>query len=107
MPIALHINGIDLNGGRCRLAEGEKTNGRWAMAAVAGILGQELLGVTPAWYLHGEKVYSLLVPTCRSSTSTALALKIQLYLSCTHINKLYLRDTYMERRALPFPSLRC
>ena len=26
------------------------------MAAVVGILGQELLGVTPAWYLHGEKV---------------------------------------------------
>lgn len=40
----------------CRFAEGEKTNGRWAMAAVVGILGQELLGVTPAWYLHGEKV---------------------------------------------------
>ena len=40
----------------CRFAEGEKTNGRWAMAAVVGILGQEILGVTPAWYLHGEKV---------------------------------------------------
>lgn len=40
----------------CRLAEGEKTNGRWAMVAVVGILGQELLGVHPAWYLHGEKV---------------------------------------------------
>ena len=26
-------------------AEAEKTNGRWAMMAVAGILGQELLGV--------------------------------------------------------------
>ncbi len=26
------------------------------MAAVVGILGQEILGVTPAWYLHGEKV---------------------------------------------------
>lgn len=41
-----------------RLAEGEKTNGRWAMVAVAGIMGQELLGVQPAWYLHGEKVSS-------------------------------------------------
>jgi len=40
----------------CRLAEGEKTNGRWAMVAVVGILGQEILGVHPAWYLHGEKV---------------------------------------------------
>ena len=29
------------------------------MAAVVGILGQELLGVTPAWYLHGEKVQML------------------------------------------------
>lgn len=41
----------------CRLAEGEKTNGRWAMMAVVGILGQEILGVHPAWYMHGEKVY--------------------------------------------------
>jgi light-harvesting complex I chlorophyll a/b binding protein 5 len=41
------------------LAEAEKTNGRWAMAAVAGILGQELLGVQPAWYLHGQKEYWL------------------------------------------------
>jgi len=40
-------------------AEAEKTNGRWAMAAVAGILGQEALGVQPAWYLHGQKEYWL------------------------------------------------
>jgi light-harvesting complex I chlorophyll a/b binding protein 5 len=36
----------------CRLkwyAEAEKTNGRWAMMAVAGILGQELLGVDAKW----------------------------------------------------------
>ena len=26
------------------------------MVAVVGILGQEILGVHPAWYLHGEKV---------------------------------------------------
>lgn len=42
-----------------RLAEGEKTNGRWAMMAVLGIMGQDLLGVQPAWYLHGEKVKQL------------------------------------------------
>jgi len=41
------------------LAEGEKTNGRWAMMAVVGILGQEILGVHPAWYLHGDKEYWL------------------------------------------------
>ncbi|KAK9828973.1 hypothetical protein WJX72_003158 [[Myrmecia] bisecta] len=40
-------------------AEGEKTNGRWAMAAVAGILGQELLGVEPRWYAAGAKEYAL------------------------------------------------
>lgn len=33
--------------------EAEKTNGRWAMAAVAGILGQELLGRTPEWWNVG------------------------------------------------------
>lgn len=32
-----------------RYQEAEKMNGRWAMMAVAGILGQELLGVTPKW----------------------------------------------------------
>ncbi|KAG1673573.1 hypothetical protein FOA52_003873 [Chlamydomonas sp. UWO 241] len=37
--------------------EAEKTNGRWAMMAVAGIMGQELLGVTPAWYEAGAKEY--------------------------------------------------
>jgi light-harvesting complex I chlorophyll a/b binding protein 5 len=40
-------------------AEAEKTNGRWAMAAVAGILGQELLGVTPVWFNAGLKEYAL------------------------------------------------
>lgn len=68
-----HLEGVDLPGNRGFdplnlavnndrlpwLAEGEKTNGRWAMVAVAGIMGQELLGVQPAWYLHGEKEYWL------------------------------------------------
>lgn len=40
-------------------AEAEKTNGRWAMMAVAGILGQELLGVTPVWYEAGSKDYGI------------------------------------------------
>lgn len=39
--------------------EAEKTNGRWAMAAVAGILGQELLGVEPKWYEAGAKDYGV------------------------------------------------
>lgn len=42
-----------------RYAEAEKTNGRWAMMAVAGILGQELLGVTPAWWEAGAKEYDI------------------------------------------------
>jgi light-harvesting complex I chlorophyll a/b binding protein 5 len=43
--------------------EAEKTNGRWAMAAVAGILGQEALGVTPKWFEAGAKDYGTpLVP---------------------------------------------
>ncbi|EIE20191.1 light harvesting complex a protein [Coccomyxa subellipsoidea C-169] len=37
--------------------EAEKTNGRWAMAGVAGILGQELLGVQPKWFEAGAKDY--------------------------------------------------
>ncbi|KAK9830814.1 hypothetical protein WJX74_008475 [Apatococcus lobatus] len=40
-------------------AEAEKINGRWAMAAVAGIMGQELLGVTPVWYNAGLKDYAI------------------------------------------------
>lgn len=44
---------------RCRYAEAEKTNGRWAMMAVAGILGQELLGVTPKWFNAGAKDYPI------------------------------------------------
>ena len=39
--------------------EAEKTNGRWAMMAVAGILGQELLGVDAKWYEAGAKEYDL------------------------------------------------
>lgn len=39
--------------------EAEKTNGRWAMMAVAGILGQELLGVEPAWFEAGAKDYGV------------------------------------------------
>lgn len=30
---------------------------RWAMAAVAGILGQEILGVQPVWFNAGAKEY--------------------------------------------------
>jgi len=45
--------------GCCRYAEAEKTNGRWAMMAVAGILGQELLGVTPEWWNAGAKDYGV------------------------------------------------
>eukprot|EP01025_Chloroclados_australasicus_P031320 TRINITY_DN3169_c0_g1_i1.p1 TRINITY_DN3169_c0_g1~~TRINITY_DN3169_c0_g1_i1.p1 ORF type:complete len:273 (-),score=28.18 TRINITY_DN3169_c0_g1_i1:220-936(-) len=40
-------------------AEAEKTNGRWAMAGVAGIMGQELLGVTPKWFEAGAKKYDI------------------------------------------------
>ncbi|GAX81227.1 hypothetical protein CEUSTIGMA_g8659.t1 [Chlamydomonas eustigma] len=40
------------------LVEGEKTNARWAMAAVAGILGQELLTETK-WWEAGAKDYDL------------------------------------------------
>ena len=42
-----------------RYVEAEKTNGRWAMAAVAGILGTELLGVTPKWFEAGAKDYGV------------------------------------------------
>jgi light-harvesting complex I chlorophyll a/b binding protein 5 len=44
---------------RFRLAEGEKTNGRWAMMAVVGILGTELLGVEPKWFEAGAKEYDI------------------------------------------------
>lgn len=40
-------------------AEAEKTNGRWAMMAVAGILGQELLGVPVKWFEAGQASYDL------------------------------------------------
>jgi len=40
-------------------AEAEKTNGRWAMAAVAGILGAEALGVPTKWYEAGAAEYDL------------------------------------------------
>lgn len=34
-------------------------NGQWAMAGVAGILGQELLGVSPKWFNAGAKEYPI------------------------------------------------
>jgi light-harvesting complex I chlorophyll a/b binding protein 5 len=40
-------------------AEAERQNARWAMIGVAGILGQEVLGVTPKWFLHGTKDYGV------------------------------------------------
>ena len=40
-----------------RYVEAEKTNGRWAMAAVAGILGQELAGVSTTWFEAGAADY--------------------------------------------------
>ncbi|WIA08601.1 hypothetical protein OEZ85_008030 [Tetradesmus obliquus] len=40
-------------------AEAEKTNGRWAMMAVVGILGTELLGVQPSWWEAGAKDYGV------------------------------------------------
>jgi len=40
-------------------AEAEKTNGRFAMAAVAGILGQELLVPDVKWFEAGAKDYDL------------------------------------------------
>jgi len=36
-------------------AEAERQNGRWAMMAVAGILGTASLGVEPLWYEAGAK----------------------------------------------------
>jgi len=47
-------------------AEAEKTNGRWAMAAVAGILGQELAG-QGHWFDAGAKEYAI-----PASTLTAI-----------------------------------
>ena len=38
-------------------AEAERQNARWAMIGVAGILGQEILGVQPKWFLHGTVDY--------------------------------------------------
>lgn len=38
--------------------EAEKMNGRWAMAAVAGILATDALGL-PAWYEAGAREYAL------------------------------------------------
>jgi light-harvesting complex I chlorophyll a/b binding protein 5 len=40
-------------------AEAERQNARWAMIAVAGILGQEVLGVTPKWFAAGAKDYGV------------------------------------------------
>lgn len=67
---------------RPRYTEAEKTNGRWAMMAVAGILGQELLGVQPTWWEAGAKDYGvpmapllamefLVRHTCNSSSSSS------------------------------------
>lgn len=42
-----------------RFVEGEKTNGRWAMMAVVGILGAEALGVPVKWYEAGAAQYDL------------------------------------------------
>ena len=36
--------------------EAELTNGRWAMAAVAGILFTEFTGVAPKWFEVGAQV---------------------------------------------------
>lgn len=52
--------GLGQNADRLKwYVEAEKTNGRWAMMAVAGILGQELLGVDAKWYEAGAKEYDL------------------------------------------------
>ncbi|MEW5303681.1 MAG: hypothetical protein WDW36_006350 [Sanguina aurantia] len=40
-------------------AEAEKTNGRWAMLGVAGILGTEALGVPTKWYEAGAATYDI------------------------------------------------
>lgn len=61
----LHGSGVELATLCTRLrrlkwyAEAEKTNGRWAMMAVAGILGQEALGVPVKWYEAGAATYEL------------------------------------------------
>lgn len=39
--------------------EAELQNGRWAMMAVAGILGTSALGVGPVWYEAGKADYAL------------------------------------------------
>jgi hypothetical protein len=50
-------------------AEAEKTNGRWAMAAVAGILFTDLVGL-PKWWQVLDQVRSM--AACRRSRSWAL-----------------------------------
>lgn len=40
-------------------AEAEKTNGRWAMMGVVGVLGAELLGVPVKWFEAGAQQYDL------------------------------------------------
>jgi hypothetical protein len=42
----------------CRYQEAEKTNGRWAMAAVAGILFTDAMGL-PKWYEAGALEYNI------------------------------------------------
>lgn len=40
-------------------AEAELQNGRWAMMAVAGILGTSLLGIDGPWYMVGTKEFDV------------------------------------------------
>jgi light-harvesting complex I chlorophyll a/b binding protein 5 len=40
-------------------SEAEKLNSRWAMIAVAGIMGQEILGVEGKWYDAGARTYDI------------------------------------------------
>merc|ERR1711881_113891 len=49
--------GLGIDSGRLEwYIEAEKMNGRWAMAATAGVLGQEILGVGK-WFEAGAKDY--------------------------------------------------
>lgn len=52
--------GLGVNPDRLKwYQEAELQNGRWAMMAVAGILGTSALGVTPVWYEAGSKGYDI------------------------------------------------
>lgn len=55
-PAAADPLGLGVDSDRLKwYAEAEKTNGRWAMAAVAGILFTDILG-KPAWFEAGAEV---------------------------------------------------